>query len=236
MATVLFSFAHPDDETFICGGTLAKLASEGHRVVVISATRGEMGRRMGVPPIATRESIAKIREVELREACDALSVARLEFLNLRDKTLEIIPPATLAKLVLDVMQEERPDAVVTFHDPLGGHPDHCAMGRATTRAFLDYVDAGPIALGHERLFYIAWSDDASHYRSFEQPVEGVVTVQVHDVLHQKLAAFRAHQTQSGLNRELWGRDEHAVRRLSSKEYFVHTLGSKLKRYDSLLDR
>lgn len=230
MSTVVFSFAHPDDETFICGGTVALLAKQGHRVVVISATKGEMGRRMGVPPIATRESIGKLREKELHEACQALSVHRLQFLNLRDKMLEIVPAQILTDKILRVLQEEQPDAVVTFHDPVGGHPDHAAMGRATTSAFQMATD-----LESTRLFYISWSDDASSYRNFPQPVEGVVTVSVRDVLKQKLNAFRAHKTQSGLNKELWGRDEHAVRRLANKEHFVLTLGPTLKRRDSLLD-
>lgn len=230
MGTVVFSFAHPDDETFICGGTVALLAKQGHRVVVISATKGEMGRRMGVPPVATRESIGKLREKELKDACQALAVHRLEFLNLRDKTLEITPEQILSDKVLEVLQQERPEAVVTFHDPLGGHPDHIAMGRATTRAFQACTD-----LADSRLFYIAWGDDAPSYRRFAQPVKAVVKISVRDVLLEKLNAFRAHKTQSGLNRELWQRDEQAVRRLSNKEYFVHTLGPTLKRRDSLLN-
>ncbi len=51
---LLAVFAHPDDETFICGGTLAKYASEGVEIALVSATRGEMGRRMGNPPYLNR--------------------------------------------------------------------------------------------------------------------------------------------------------------------------------------
>lgn len=50
---LLAVFAHPDDESFICGGTLAKYASEGVDITLVSATRGEMGRRMAIRPIST---------------------------------------------------------------------------------------------------------------------------------------------------------------------------------------
>lgn len=55
---LLAVFAHPDDESFICGGTLAKYASAGVEITLVSATRGEMGRRMGNPPYLNRETMA----------------------------------------------------------------------------------------------------------------------------------------------------------------------------------
>ncbi|MFB5190304.1 PIG-L family deacetylase [Alicyclobacillus fastidiosus] len=234
MSTIVAVFAHPDDESFICGGTLAKLAQEGHRVVLVCATLGEMGRRMGVPPAVTRESIAAQRERELRTACEALSIARLELLHLRDKTLEIQPIEALVERVLDVFEEERPDAVITFHDPLGGHPDHCAIGRVATRAFEAYARTAasePLC----RLFYVAWSDDVNAFQRYSQPVIDMVTVDIQATKVQKLASFRAHRTQSGLNRSIWGSEKQSLGQLSNWEYFVHTQGPRLERRDSLVE-
>ncbi|WAH35863.1 PIG-L family deacetylase [Alicyclobacillus dauci] len=233
MATVVAVFAHPDDESFICGGSLAKLAQDGHRVVLVCATLGEMGRRMGVPVIATRESIANVREGELRAACTALGVHRLELLSLRDKTLEIQPEKQLARLVFDVLEEEAPDAVITFHDPLGGHPDHCAIGRAATAAYEAFVDQSS---KRARLFYVAWGDDVETYRRNPQPVVQMVTVNIRETKAAKLAAFRAHRSQSGLNRSIWGADKKALGNMSDNEYFILTQGPSLKRPNALLDQ
>ena len=71
--TLLTVFAHPDDETFSCGGTIAKYASEGVRVVSICATRGEVGQ-ISDPSLATSETLGEVREQELREACRLLGV------------------------------------------------------------------------------------------------------------------------------------------------------------------
>src|SRR4051794_32756751 len=108
MATILVVLAHPDDETFICGGTLAKLGHEGHRVVLVCATKGEMGRRMGVPPTETRESIPIVREQELRNACRALKIEDLRFLGIRDKLLEIHPFDVVKQMVLEHLLEVKP--------------------------------------------------------------------------------------------------------------------------------
>lgn len=224
MSTIVAVFAHPDDESFICGGTLAKFAQDGHRVVLVCATLGEMGRRMGVPPIATRESIAQVRAQELDEAVKALGLHRLVLLGLRDKTLAIQDKEMLQARVLEVLREETPDTVITFHDPLGGHPDHCAIGAAATAAFdLYHTSVQPSS----RLFYVAWSADLSVFEACAQPVLDVVSVDIGTVKHKKLAAFRAHKTQSGLNRAIWQSDELALRHLSDTEFFVHTQGPPL---------
>lgn len=93
---------------------MAKLSAEGHRVVLVCATLGEMGRRMGIPPIATRESIGQLREAELRAACDALGIARLVTLGIRDKWLEMCDEREVASRVLSVFEEEQPKAVITL--------------------------------------------------------------------------------------------------------------------------
>ena len=75
MSTVVFFHAHPDDEAIASAGTMAGLAAEGHRVVLVTATRGELGE---YPPdvLDEGETLAERRAVELAEACRILGVAR----------------------------------------------------------------------------------------------------------------------------------------------------------------
>jgi bacillithiol biosynthesis deacetylase BshB2 len=216
MSTLVAVFAHPDDETFICGGTLAKYASLGKRVVLVCATKGEMGRRMGVPPVATRETIPTLREAELRRATEALGLADLHFLGIRDKTLEIQPFDELVQCVLEHLELEQPEVVVTFHEQFGGHPDHCTIGAATTRAYDIYRHQHPDA----RLYFVAWGGMYDRANESGIPKEQFVRVDVSAYLQPKLAAYRAHRTQSELMDWLWKRDEIAVKKLAHTEYFL----------------
>lgn len=232
MATVMGVFAHPDDETFIAGGTFARLAAEGHRVVIVCATRGEMGRRLGVPLRATRESLGALRERELREACAALGVSRLVFLGYRDKEVEMVPEDEAVARLESIFAEEQPASVITFHDPLGGHPDHAAIGRLATVAFEQSREKmGPSA----RLFYLAWGDDLAAFRRYPQPAKALVEVDVRAYRRQKLIAFRAHRTQSELDHSIWGNDEKAIHRMRDREYFVLSQGPNLRRPGTLMD-
>ncbi|HSU79842.1 MAG TPA: PIG-L family deacetylase [Candidatus Angelobacter sp.] len=216
MATIMAVLAHPDDETFICGGTLAKYGHEGHRVVLVSATKGEMGRRMGVPPIETRESIPIVREQELRNACNALKIEDLRFLGIRDKLVEIQPFDELKQTVLDHLLDVKPDIVITFHEVLGGHPDHCAIGKATQAAFLNYQEQ----ISKAQLFYLCWKNVADNASSYGLSPDQITKIEVSPYNRNKLQAFRAHKTQSGMDDWLWKRDEVSVRRFGSHEYFI----------------
>lgn len=133
---VLAVFAHPDDETFGCGGTLARYTQAGVPVTLACMTRGEMGRNMGTPTFATRESLAAVRVAELTAACAELGIRDLRLLGVWDKTAEFWPTAELADRILAILREVRPSLVITQHPEFGGHPDHCAAGRATLAAIL----------------------------------------------------------------------------------------------------
>jgi N-acetylglucosamine malate deacetylase 2 len=216
MATILAVFAHPDDETFICGGTLAKYAYDGHRVVLVCATKGEMGRRMGVPPIATRESIPKLREQELINACKALHIAELRFLGIRDKLLQIHPFESLTQIVYEQMNDVKPDAVITFHETLGGHPDHCTIGLATKSAFARYAKINREA----ELYYVCWSNVAQDPKVYGFLLEQITEINVKNEHLHKLRAYRAHKTQSEMDAWVWEDDQKSVSHFQSHEYFI----------------
>lgn len=144
---LLAVLAHPDDETFGMGGTLALYASQGVEVHLICATRGEVG---SVDPIFLEgfESIAERRESELCCAADLLGLAGVHFLGYRDsgmpgsadnqhpQALTAQPVEEVARKVAHYIRKLRPQVVVT-NDPIGGykHPDHIAVHRATLGAF-----------------------------------------------------------------------------------------------------
>ena len=145
---LLTVLAHPDDESFGTGGTLAYYArQQGAQVHLICATRGEAG---GVAPkfLEGYTSIADRREAELRCAAGVLGLTGVYFLNYRDSGMPGSPdnqhPQALVQAPLDevagkvasTIRRLRPQVVLTF-DPIGGykHPDHIAIHRATVRAF-----------------------------------------------------------------------------------------------------
>ncbi len=127
-------FAHPDDEVFCAGGTMAKWAAEGAEVFVVCATRGEAGQ-IRDSTTAVRRTLGRVREAELRDACGRLGVEQVVVLNYHDGTLQNVDLDELAAAIGEVLTEIDPDIVITFgEDGAYGHPDHIAVGAATTLA------------------------------------------------------------------------------------------------------
>jgi LmbE family N-acetylglucosaminyl deacetylase len=127
-------FAHPDDEVFCAGGTLARWTEAGAVAMIVSATRGEAGQIQDAH-IATRHTLGAVREQELRTACAELGVRRIECLDYHDGALAEVDPARLAAEVAAYIRDFQPDVVVTFGPDGGsGHPDHIAISFATTLA------------------------------------------------------------------------------------------------------
>lgn len=149
--TLLVALAHPDDETFGVGGAMARAVDEGHRVVIVCATRGEVGE-IADPALATPETLGQVRERELRSAAGALGVTDVRFLGHRDSgmagTTDNAHPAALVNAdpevvvgqLVAIVRDVRPDVVVTF-EPGGiyGHPDHVTISERVTAA----VEAAP---------------------------------------------------------------------------------------------
>lgn len=211
---LLAVFAHPDDETFICGGTLAKYASEGADITLVSATRGEMGRRMGNPPYLNRETMPAAREKELREACDCLGIGRLIFFDIRDKTVEFADEEALISRIEGLIREVQPDVVLTFHEKFGGHPDHCAIGKAATAAF---HRAGR---RNAALYFISFGRAMENPEPYGYSKKDVAKIDVHAHREAKLAAFRAHRCQTEIDEWVWRPDREALSRFGRHEYFM----------------
>lgn len=127
MRTCLFFHAHPDDESLLTAGTMARLAAEGHRVVLVVATAGEAGLA------SEQRSLGAARTRELDESARILGCARVVLLGYRDSGLDgsapggfaAAPLREAAELLADLLKAEQAD-VLTVYDPNGGygHPDH----------------------------------------------------------------------------------------------------------------
>ena len=111
-------FAHPDDEVFCVGGTIARCADAGAVTAVVSLTRGEAGQIRDAA-VATRRTLGAVRAKELAVAGAALGVDRTTCLDLGDGRLGQCPLEDVAAVVGDVLGELEPDVVVTF-GPDGG--------------------------------------------------------------------------------------------------------------------
>jgi LmbE family N-acetylglucosaminyl deacetylase len=187
---LLAVFAHPDDESFAVGGTLAKYAAEGVEVVIVSATRGETGIR-GVDA----SEAAALREAELRRAAAELGVSRVVFLGYPDGGLADVDPDGVVSRLMALLRELRPQVVITFGpDGISGHPDHVTVSRWVTAAF-DALD-GPEA--PQRLTYVAPSLTTQQGCGVADPPPlppDAIGVDVEPYLEAKVRAMQAHASQ-----------------------------------------
>lgn len=172
----LACFAHPDDETFSCGGLFADYRRRGIQSTLVCATRGEAGE-ISDPSLGDQATLGQIRTQELLEAARHVGVDEVIFLGFRDSGMAGSPdndlPTAYARAsgsavtyrLVRILRRLRPQVVVTF-DPTGGygHPDHIAIHRHTLAAFHAAADAtfAP-QLGEpwraQRLFYPALNRD-----------------------------------------------------------------------------
>ncbi len=194
-ASLLAVFAHPDDETFRCGGTLALLAQRGVRVQVLTATRGQAGS-CGDPPLCAPEELPAVRENELRCACAALGIQPPILLDYQDDQLSKADPERIVSEILAVVREVRPQMILTYgSDGVSGHPDHIAIGCFAAEAFrraLDVVALHAIAVPHS----LARTLDMTQIHSV--PDHSIsLTVDVSTVWNAKMSAIRCHRTQLG---------------------------------------
>ncbi len=140
------AFAHPDDEG-MSAGAMMQARDKGHRVVLVSATRGEVGEIYNMDEAASRPRLGEIRTHELEKAARIIGVDRLELMDYRDsgmvntadnddpRSFNQAPVADAASSLLKLLLEEKPEVVVTFGaDGMYGHPDHIKIHHVTNAA------------------------------------------------------------------------------------------------------
>jgi LmbE family N-acetylglucosaminyl deacetylase len=230
--TVLAVFAHPDDESIACGGTLARLADAGAQVVLVCASRGERGSS------AARDAdLAEMRSRELRDAAATLGIADVLLFDHPDGDLRWAHVSEFhAQLVL-VVRHYQPAAVITFaEDGLYWHADHIGVHERTTTALATFGTSAP------PLYYVTmppgtmravvdlatsrgWTAPLSGFWSLKPEVFGQaarppgVIVDVECWVPRKLAAIRCHRSQMGTGHPFTGLEDSEARRWLGEEHF-----------------
>lgn len=240
-------FAHPDDETFSVGGSVACAVDAGLHVTAVCATRGEVGE-IADPSLATPETLGQVREAELRAACAELGVHDVRFLDYRDSGMDGTPenadPRAFANAtdeevvgrIAAILRELRPAVVVTF-EPGGvyGHPDHKKISRCATAAY-DLVPgqrlfyAGPARSAFSAL--LGGMREAGVAQEFPFSVEAfgvadediTTVVDVRAQLARKKRALSRHRTQ--INPWLASLPEEWLDRLLAEETFGLVRGER----------
>ncbi len=217
-------FAHPDDESFGNGGTLAKYGEEGLFTSLICATRGEAGE-ISDPALATPDNLGQVREQELRLACSILGIHELRFLDYVDGTLMFIDQEECTEKMVRAIRELKPQVIFTFGpDGVYGHQDHIAVSQMATDAFHRAGDSSAFPQHFQqglepwtplKLYYVApprerfrrmgervaqlvphsaW--DSRDWDTFGVPEASITTcVDVGRYVDTKLSAIGAHHTQ-----------------------------------------
>lgn len=237
---VLAVFAHPDDESLACGGTLARLADCGVRVIVMCASRGERGSITGP---ARDDKLAPLRAMEAREAAAALGIAHLIMLDHPDGDLRWADVTELHAEIVMALRRYDPAAVITFGDDgLYWHLDHVGVHERTTTA------VGSLGAGAPPLYYVTMPRgamraivDRARARGWAPPPKGfwslvpdafgleaeapTLVVDVADWVPRKLAAIRCHRTQLGSAHPFDQIDEADARRWLGVEHFHRAPGN-----------
>ncbi|MEK4423962.1 bacillithiol biosynthesis deacetylase BshB2 [Solibacillus sp. FSL K6-1523] len=183
---VLIVYPHPDDEAFSLAGTARMYRNMDVPVTYACLTLGEMGRNLGNPPFATRESLPDIRRGELVAACAAMGIEDLRMMGLRDKTVEFEDDEKMVKLVTNLIEELNPSIIYTFYPGFAVHPDH----EATARAVIEAVRRMPKE-DRPRILAAAFAND-----TIEKLGEAPIVIDIRSVKDDKIKALQAHASQT----------------------------------------
>jgi LmbE family N-acetylglucosaminyl deacetylase len=222
VGTIVSFHAHPDDESISCAGTLARAAAAGHRVVLVFATRGELGEPVpGV--LAPGELLSVRRSAECHASAAAIGAQRVEFLGWTDSGMmgessnaapycfwqaDVEHAARRLAVILD---EEEPEVLTVYDDNGGyGHPDHIQVHRVGRRAAelsavpvvaqvtinRDWMARGMKGLAESGRLPEGWEPPSMDTATFGKP-EAEITHRVDavDFVEQKRASMRAHASQ-----------------------------------------
>jgi LmbE family N-acetylglucosaminyl deacetylase len=199
---ILFSFAHPDDESFSGAGTAMKYGASGVRTVLITATRGERGKT-GNPPVCAPGELAACRERELTEAVRIVGFDEMHILDYRDRELADAPPDSIRRSLVSLIRRVRPSVVASF-DPNGFnvHPDHVAIGRFTIDAIAAAADPRwhPDTGDAHLVPRVVWTPpiaawEAARIERLEEKPGVDFVIDVSAWRDRKAAALRAHRSQ-----------------------------------------
>jgi LmbE family N-acetylglucosaminyl deacetylase len=203
LRTLLFSLAHPDDESFSGAGLACSCLARGIRVVLVCATRGEAGKAGDAGISGAPRDIGAAREQELREAARIIGVESIHLLGYRDRELANADPVAVRRQLVGLLREYRPDVVMTF-DPNGfnRHPDHLAISRFTMDAVAAAADVRwlPDVGPPHTVTRVLWTPpiapwDAARSADLDGEPGADFVIDISPWRDRKAAALRAHRTQ-----------------------------------------
>ncbi len=230
---ILFVFAHPDDETFTSGATIAKYAHEEQAIIsLLCATRGQAGKA-GNPPVCLPAELPEYRERELREAADILGISQVDVLDYEDKKLNEVPMDELIAHIHAAINRHQPQIVITFAPHgISGHPDHVVISEATKRAVEQLpLEGSPV----KKMYYVTHSS-AERFGVVSPPYtdpHSAVTTEIAapQYVPQVAKALQAHRTQHlSVNRVFPGVVGGDFQHVRSVNYFI-LAWHKLPGYD-----
>ena len=210
--TVLAIFAHPDDESLACGGTLARLSDGGARVVLLCASHGELGQ---IADAARNGQPDSVRAKELWNAAAALDIDSVLLFHHPDGELQWNQVTSLLAEIMMTVRRFKPDAVITFgRDGLYWHCDHIGIFERTMKALsllgplvppvycvtmppgaMSSVVRVAEAKGWEAPETGFWSLAPAAFGDAADPPTIVIDVQ--QWAERKLDAIRCHRSQTG---------------------------------------
>ncbi len=248
VATLVCFHAHPDDESIATGGLMAKASAAGHRVVLVVATRGELGEpKPGV--LAEGEQLGMRRINETFDSAKVLGVHRVEFLGYVDSGMVgtegnshpysfcMAEVDTAANRLAAILREESPDAL-TIYDHHGGygHPDHIQVHRVGLRAaemvgldavFEATMNRDDLVRTFAQQRSMLSPDEHAELPDFEDASdfgmpEAAIThaIDVAEFAEQKRASMRCHRSQIGEDDFFLKMDDSAFARAFGVEWFI----------------
>ena len=206
---MLAILAHPDDESFAIGGTLAKYAHQDVQVVLLCATRGEAG----IPGV-TPEEAGAIRERELGKAAQHLGI-EVYFLGFLDGELVDTKPEKLRETIACWVDLVQPQVILTFGpDGVSGHPDHVTISQIVTQAYDQFYKKGlPLYIHPSEATVLGCGV------SFSNTEDGKPLVEV-DISDYKLEKVRAIQSHASQDPSLTGRPEEEMGKIPCSELYT----------------
>ena len=211
--TYMLVVAHPDDSEFSSAGTVARLKDAGKRVVLIQVTSGDRGT---ADAAADPVELGRTREGEQMEAARRLGMDEVVFLRCGDGSL--MPNLDLREKIVRMIRQHKPDVIIT-HDPFRPyalHPDHRAVGLATTDAVY------PTA--RDPLYFLEHLQDGLEPHKtaeiwFFGPEQPDKVVDITETFDRKIHALKAHVTQVGAAEDLESRMRDRSRELAEGHPF-----------------
>lgn len=198
MNKLLAVFAHPDDESYLAGGTIAKYVKAGWSAHLVCITRGE-GAPRGEYASLSQDGFAAHRQKELESAISHIGISAVTFLDYKDGEVSSLPPGHLEDKLINLLHDQQPDVVITM-EPSGvtNNPDNIKVSLALTFAFQKYASDRKMADADDsnppKLYYACMPESIVSYfvrqkyipaESYGRPWKGVEDKRISTVINIK---------------------------------------------------